>query len=81
MPMFTTPKRLWRDKEGKATGSESRGVELLAGEWDRVDLTLAEAQRLRLVDKDGNPLPAEDDAPPQAKVDEVTGSHDARSSG
>lgn len=46
--VWTTPKRLWLDKDGKPTGTARDGVTLLAGEWDRVSLSVADAKRLGL---------------------------------
>lgn len=73
MPMWTANKRLWRDRDGKLTTSESRGVELAAGPWDRIDCSLEEAHRLKLVDKDGTPLPGEDDAQETAVKESTDG--------
>lgn len=56
--MWTTPKKLWLDGDGKPTGTERNGVTFLAGEWDRVALSLEDAKRLGLTGR------ADKDAPP-----------------
>jgi hypothetical protein len=57
--MWTTHKRLWLDKDGKPTGTERNGVEFLAGEWDRVALSVEDAKRLGLTGRAAKDEPAE----------------------
>lgn len=64
--MWTTHKRLWLDKEGKVTGTERDGVTLLAGEWDRVALSLEDARRLGLTGRAAKDAPPDDGAPKES---------------
>ena len=67
--MWTTPKRLWLDATGKVTDKAKEGVELLAGEWDRVALSLEDAKRLGLTGKATKAPPLEEsDAPAKEGV-------------
>lgn len=61
--MWTTPKRLWLDKDGKPTGTERNGVELLAGPGDSVMLSYEDAKRLGVT---GRATKADADAEPGA---------------
>lgn len=58
--MWTTPKPLWLDAEGKVTGTKRDGVELIAGAWDRVALSAEDAKRLGLTGR-----AAKQEAPPE----------------
>lgn len=65
--MWTTPKRLWRDKDGKVTGTERDGVEPFAAPWERVALSIEDAKRLGLTGRAAKVAPEPEPAPAPAK--------------